>query len=132
MRVTPKSGDSFFMFKISCINCHKKEEKNMTNHCYCPRGVFDMYRVENPVKLNLYCRKRLFHKGRLYWTGYDVMHKIHGIYTIMSWKIHRTMRRIVRFEYELVMAILRLNAPIRVAIMVALTLVDGCALIAIL
>ena len=104
----------------------------MTNSCYCYRGIYDMYRGGDPVKLNLYCRKRLFHKGRLYWTGYDVLHKIHEIYTTVIRKIHRTMRNIVRFEYELVMAILRLDAPIQVAFMVALTVLDGCALIAIL
>ena len=103
----------------------------MTNSCYCPRGVY-MYRVENPVELNFYYRKPLFHKGRLYWAGYDVLHKVHEIYTTVIWKIHRTMRRIVRFAYKLVMAFLRLNAPIRVAFMVALTVLDGCALIAIL
>ena len=80
----------------------------MTNNCYCPRGVYDMYRVgADPVKLNLYYRKRirnrLFYKifrGRLYWTGYDILHKIHEIYTTVIRKIHRTMRRIVRFAYK--------------------------------
>ena len=111
----------------------------MTNSCYCPRGVFDMYRVENPVELNLYCRKRirnrLFYKifrGRMYWFSLDVLREIHEIHRTMSWKIHRTMRRIVRFEYELVMAILRLNAPIQVAFMVALTVLYGCAMIALI
>lgn len=111
----------------------------MTSHCYCPRGVFDMYRVADPVKLNLYCRKRirnrLFYRlfrGRMYWGALDVLHKIHEIYTIVIWKIHRTMRRIVRFAYKSVMAILRLDAPIRVALMVAFTALYGCALIAIL
>lgn len=109
----------------------------MTSYCY-RYDVYNRYRVGgDPVKLNLYCRKRiirkrLFHKGRLYWTGYDVLREIHEIYRTVSWKIHRTMRRIVRFAYKSVMAILRLNAPIRVAIMVALTVLDGCALIAIL
>ena len=111
----------------------------MTNNCYSPRGVFDMYRVADPVKLNLYCRKRirnrLFYRlfrGRTYWGALDILHKIHEIYRTVIWKIHRTMRRIVRFEYELAMAILRLDAPIQVAFMVALTVLDGCALIAIL
>ena len=79
----------------------------MTNHCYCPRGVYDMYRVADPVKLNLYCRKRLFHKGRLYWTGYDVLHKIHEIYTTVDdmaqYRIHRIMhfmRRSVKVFYR--------------------------------
>ena len=113
----------------------------MTNNCYSYR-VYNMYRVgADPVKLNqqFYRRKRirnrLFYRlfrGRMYWGALDVLHEIHEIHRTMSWKIHRTMRRIVRFEYELVMAILRLNAPIRVAIMVALTVLDGCALIALI
>ena len=114
----------------------------MTNNCYCPRGVFDMYRVENPVELNLYCRKRirnrLFYRlfrGRIYWFIHDVLREIHEINrTIVDTdhRIHYFMRRIVHFAYKSAMAILRLNAPIRVAIMVALTVLDGCALIAIL
>ena len=104
----------------------------MTNSCYSYRGVYDVYRIKNPVELNLYCRKRLFHKGRLYWTGYDILHEIHEIHLTMSWKIHRTLRRIMRFVYRSVMAILRLNAPIRVAFMVALTVLDGCAMIALI
>ena len=104
----------------------------MSNSCYCPRGVYDVYRVKNPVELNLYYRKRLFHKGRLYWTGYDVMHKIHEIYTIMSWKIHRTMRSIMRFVHRSVKVFLKLEALIRVAIMVALTVLYGCAMIALI
>ena len=110
----------------------------MTNHCYCCR-VYDMYLGTDPVKLNqqFYRRKRiiknrLFHKGRIYWFSHDVLHKIHEIHRTVIRKIHRTMHRIVRFEYELVMAILRLDAPIQVAFMVALTVLDGCALIAIL
>ena len=114
----------------------------MTNSCYSPRGVYDVYRVKNPVKLNLYCRKRirnrLFYRlfrGRMYWFSLDVLHKIHKIHRTMedtAHRIHYFMHRIAHFEYELVMAILRLNAPIRVAIMVELTVLDGCALIAIL
>lgn len=114
----------------------------MTNSCYSPR-VYNMYRVENPVELNLYCRKRiiknrLFYRlfrGRMYWVSLDVLHKIHEINrTIVDTdhRIHYFMRRIVRFAYKSAMAILRLNAPIRVAIMVAFTVLDGCALIALL
>ena len=80
----------------------------MTNSCYCPRGVFDMYRVENPVELNLYCRKRirnrLFYKifrGRMYWFSLDVLREIHEIYRTMDdtaqYRIHRIMHRIMRF-----------------------------------
>ena len=104
----------------------------MTNSCYCYRGIYDMYRGGDPVKLNLCCRKRLFHKGRLYWTGFVIVPEIPEIYTTVIRKIHRTMRRIVRFAYKSVMAILRLDAPIRVAIMVAFTALYGCALIALL
>ena len=115
----------------------------MTNSCY-RYDVYNSYCVGgDPVKLNqqFYCRKRiirsrLFHKGRIYWFCHDVQHEIqheiHEIHLTMSWKIHRTMRRIMRFVYRSVMAILRLNAPIQVAFMVALTVLDGCALIAIL
>lgn len=88
----------------------------MTNSCYSYR-VYDMYRVgADPVKLNLYCRKRLFHKGRLYWTGYDILHKIHEIYTTVIRKIHRTMRRIVRFE-RIVCRIAKLEASILIALL---------------
>ena len=108
----------------------------MTNYCY-RYDVYNMYRGGDPVKLNLYCRKRiirnrLFHKGRMYWVSLDVLRDIHEIYTTVIRKIHRTMRRIVRFAYKSVMAILRLDAPIRVAIMVAFTALYGCALIALL
>lgn len=119
----------------------------MTNGCYSYR-VYNMYLGTDPVKLNqqFYSRKRirnrLFYRlfrGRMYWGALDVLHKIHEIYTIVIRKIHRMegraqyrIHRIVRFAYELVMAILRLNAPIQVAFMVALTVLDGCALIAIL
>ena len=95
----------------------------MTNHCYS-YDFYNRYCVGgDAVKLSqqFYSRKRiirsrLFHKGRIYWFCHDVQHEIHEIYRTMSWKIHRTMRRIVRFEYELVMAILRLNAPILAAL----------------
>ena len=112
----------------------------MTNSCY-RYDVYNRYRVGgDPVKLNLYCRKRsikdrLLRKGRIYWFGLDVLREIHEINrTIVDTdhRIHYFMRRIVRFAYKSVMAILRLNAPIRVAFMVALTVLDGCALIAIL
>ena len=113
----------------------------MTNSCYSYR-VYNMYRVgADPVKLNqqFFCRKRirnrLFHKGRIYWFGLDVLYKIHEIYRTMedtAHRIHYFMHRIAHFEYELVMAILRLNAPIRVVFMVALTVLYGCALIALI
>ena len=109
----------------------------MTNNCYCYRGIYDMYRGGDPVKLNqqFYCRKRLFHKGRMYWFSLDVLHKIHKIHRTMedtAHRIHYFMHRIAHFEYELVMAILRLNAPIRVVFMVALTVLYGCAMIALI
>lgn len=94
----------------------------MTNHCYCPR-VYNMYRVgADPVKLNqqFYCRKRiirnrLFHKGRLYWTGYDVLREIHEIYRTMDdtaqYRIHRIMHRIAHFE-RIVCRIAKLEASL--------------------
>ena len=95
----------------------------MTNHCYCPRGVYDMYLGGDPVKLNLYCRKRiirnrLFHKGRLYWTGYDVLYKIHEIYRTMedtAHRIHCVMHHIMRFM-RIVCRIVKLEAPILAAL----------------
>ena len=54
--------------------------------------------------------------------------KIH----MMEYPEHRITYRIVRFAYKSVMAILRLDAPIRVALMVAFTALYGCALIALL
>ena len=79
----------------------------MTNNCYSPRGVYDVYRVKNPVKLNLYCRKRirnrLFYRlfrGRMYWFSLDVLHKIHKIHRTMedtAHRIHYFMHRIARF-----------------------------------
>ena len=78
----------------------------MTNHCYSYR-VYDMYRVgADPVKLNPYrkrIRNRLFYRlfrGRMYWVSLDVLREIHEIYTTVIRKIHRTMRRIVRFAYK--------------------------------
>ena len=109
-----------------------------------------MYRVADPVKLNLYCRKRirsrLFYRlfrGRMYWGALDVLHKIHEIYTIVIWKIHRTedtaqyrihcvMHRIVRFM-RIVCKVAKLEAPIIVAVTALyIKALDGCALIAIL
>ena len=120
----------------------------MTNHCYCPRGVFDMYRVENPVELNLYCRKRirnrLFYRlfrGRMYWGTLDILYKIHEIYTTVIRKIHRTedtaqyrihcvMHRIVRFM-RIVCKVAKLEAPIIVAVTALyIKALYGCALIA--
>ena len=87
----------------------------MTNYCY-RYDVYNRYRVgADPVKLNLYCRKRLFHKGRLYWTGYDVLHKIHEIYRTMDdtaqYRIHRIMHRIAHFE-RIVCRIAKLEASL--------------------
>ena len=96
-----------------------KEEKNMTNNCYCPRGVFDMYRVENPVELNLYCRKRirnrLFYRlfrGRIYWFCHDVLHEIqHEIHEISQYRIPCVMHRIAHFE-RIVCRIAKLEASL--------------------
>ena len=75
----------------------------MTNSCYSYR-VYNMYRVGgDPVKLNLYCRKRirnrLFYRlfrGRMYWGALDVLHEIHEIHRTMEdtaqYRIHRIMR----------------------------------------
>ena len=130
------------MFKISFLNIVIKEEKNMTNHCYCYRG-YDIYRVgADPVKLNqqFYCRKRiirnrLFHKGRLYWTGYDVLREIHEIYRTMddtAHRIHRIMHRIMRFM-RIVCKVAKLEAPILAAFTALyVKALYCCALIAIL
>ena len=88
----------------------------MTNSCYSPRGVYDVYRIKNPVELNLYCRKRLFHKGRMYWASLDVLYKIHEIYTTAIRKIHRTMHRIAHFE-RIVCRIAKLEASILIALL---------------
>ena len=92
----------------------------MTNSCYSYR-VYNMYRVGgDPVKLNLYCRKRiiknrLFHKGRMYWVSLDVLHKIHEIYRTMDdtaqYRIHRIMHRIAHFE-RIVCRIAKLEASL--------------------
>ena len=88
----------------------------MTNNCYCPRGVYDVYLGGNPVKLNLYCRKRirnrLFYRlfrGRMYWFSHDVQHEIqheiHEIYTTVTWKIHRMegiVCRIAKLEASII------------------------------
>ena len=78
----------------------------MTNSCYCYRGIYDMYRGGDAVKLNqqFYSRKRiirnrLFHKGRIYWFCHDVLHEIqHEIHEISQYRIPCVMHRIVRFE----------------------------------
>ena len=127
----------------------------MTNSCYCPRGVY-MYRGGDPTerfaeryrKMSKIYRLSLkvtvplanlvlpkIYKMESFLESFqDKIHmmafqrKIH----MMEYPEHRITYRIVRFAYKSVMAILRLNAPIRVAFMVALTVLDGCALIAIL
>ena len=94
----------------------------MTNSCYSYR-VYNMYRVgTDPVKLNLYCRKRirnrLFYRlfrGRMYWVSLDILHKIHEIYRTMDdtaqYRIHRIMHRIAHFE-RIVCRIARLEASL--------------------
>ena len=84
----------------------------MTNNCYSYRGIYDMYRGGDAVKLNqqFYSRKRiirnrLFHKGRIYWFSLDVLHKIHEIYRTVTWKIHRMegiVCRIAKLEASLI------------------------------
>ena len=120
----------------------------MTNNCYSPRGVYDVYRVENPVELNLYCRKRIIRnrlfyrlfRGRMYWVSLDVLHKIHEIYTTVSWKIHRMegraqyrIHRIAHFE-RIVCKVAKLEAPIIVAFtaLYVKALLYGCAMIALI
>ena len=109
----------------------------MTNNCYSPRGVFDMYRVENPVELNqqFYRRKRiirnrLFHKGRIYWFSLDVLHKIHEIYRTMEDMAHRIMHRIAHFE-RIVCKVAKLETPILAAVtaLYVKALLYCCALI---
>ena len=125
----------------------------MTNSCYSYR-VYNMYLGTDPTKrfakrprkmskiyrLSLKVTVPLVHlvfpkiykmesvmesfQGKIYMMAFR--RKIH----MMEYPEHRIMHRIVRFAYKSAMAILRLNAPIRVAFMVALTVLDGCALIA--
>ena len=70
----------------------------MTNSCY-RYDVYNRYCVGgDPVKLNLYCRKRLFHKGRIYWFCHDVQHEIqHEIHEISQYRIPCIMHRITHF-----------------------------------
>ena len=62
----------------------------------------------------------------------SVMESFQGKIHMMEYPEHRITYRIVRFAYKSVMAILRLDAPIRVALMVAFTALYDCALIALL
>ena len=119
----------------------------MTNSCYSPRGVFDMYRVGDPTERFAKRPRKMSTMDRLslkvtvplanfvlpkIYKMESAMKSFQGKIHMMEYPEHRITYRIVRFAYKSVMAILRLNAPIRVAIMVALTVLDGCALIAIL
>ena len=128
----------------------------MTNNCYCPRGIYDMYLGADPTKRfaeryrkmskiyrlslkvtvplanlvlpKIYKMESVMEsfQGKIHMMAFQ--RKIH----MMEYPEHRITYRIMRFVHRSVMAILRLNAPIRVAFMVALTVLDGCALIAIL
>ena len=144
------------MFKISFLNTVIKEEKNMTNcYCYDYRGIYNSsaypterfaerlpYRKMSKIyRLSLKVTVPLAHlvlpkiykmesflesfQGKIHMMAFQ--RKIH----MMEYPEHR-IHSIMRFTHRSVMAILRLNAPIRVAFMVALTVLDGCALIAIL
>ena len=68
----------------------------MTNSCYYTRLLdgYCVYRVKNPVELNLYYRKRIIHKGRIYWFSLDVLYKIHEIYRTMEDTAQYCIRRI--------------------------------------
>ena len=96
----------------------------MTNSCYSPRGIYDMYLGGDPVKLNqqFYCRKRiirnrLFHKGRIYWFCHDVQHEIqHEIHEISQYRIPCVMHRIAHFE-RIVCRIAKLEASILIALL---------------
>ena len=124
----------------------------MTNSCYSYR-VYDMYRVGDPTER--FAKRLPYRKmSKIYRLSLKVtvplanlvLPKIYKMESVMEsfqrkihmmeYTEHRITYRIVRFAYKITyksaMAILRLNAPIRVAIMVALTVLDGCALIAIL
>ena len=103
-----------------------------------------MYRVgTDPVKLNLYCRKRirnrLFYRlfrGRMYWFSLDVLYKIHEIHRTMEdtarYRINRIMRRIAQFE-RIVCKVAKLEAPILTAFTALyVKALYCCALIAIL
>ena len=90
----------------------------MTNNCY-RYDVYNMYLGGDPVKLNLYCRKRirnrLFYRlfrGRMYWGALDVLHKIqHEIHEISQYRIPCVMHRIAHFE-RIVCRIAKLEASI--------------------
>ena len=80
----------------------------MTNSCY-RYDVYNRYCVGgDPVKLNLYCRKRirnrLFYRlfrGRIYWFCHDVLHEIqHEIHEISQYRIPCIMHRIMRFMHR--------------------------------
>ena len=128
----------------------------MTNSCYCPRGVFDMYRGGDPTKRFAGCRKmskiyRLSLKvtvplanfvlpkiykmesvmesfqGKLYMMAFQ--RKIH----MMEYPEHRITYRSMHFVHRSVKVFLKLEAPIRVAITALyVTALYCCALIAIL
>ena len=112
----------------------------MTNNCYCYRGYY-IYRVENPVELNLYCRKRirnrLFYRlfrGRMYWVSLDVLHEIqHEIHEISQYRIPCVMHRIMRFM-RIVCKVAKLEAPILAAFtaLYVKALLYGCAMIALI
>ena len=98
----------------------------MTNSCYSYR-VYNMYRVgTDPVKLNqqFFCRKRirnrLFHKGRIYWFGLDVLREVYEIHRTMvdtvQYRIHCIMHRIAHFE-RIMCRIAKLEASILIALL---------------
>ena len=142
----PKSGGSFYMFKISFLNIVIKRRKNiMTSYCY-RYDVYNRYRVGGDPTKRFAKRPRMSKIYRLSLKvtvplANFVLPKIYKMESMESFlesfqnKIYMMAfqrKRIKRFVHRSVMVILRLDAPIRVAIMVAFTALYGCALIALL
>ena len=139
----PKSGGSFYMFKISFLNIVIKRRKNiMTSYCY-RYDVYNRYRVGGDPTKRFAKRPRM---SKIYRLSLKVtvplanfvlpkIYKMESVMESFQGKIHMMAfqrKRIKRFVHRSVMVILRLDAPIRVAIMVAFTALYGCALIALL
>ena len=115
----------------------------MTSYCY-RYDVYNRYRVggdpterfaKRPRKMSKIYRLSLKVTVPLANLVLPKIYKMESVMESFLCKIHMMAfqrKSIAHFEYKLVMAILRLNAPIRVAIMVALTVLYCCALIAIL
>ena len=129
----------------------------MTNHCYCPRGVFDMYRggdpterfAKRPRKMSKIYRLSLkvtvplanfvlpkiykmesfleSFQNKIYMMAFR--RKIH----MMEYPEHRITYRVMRFM-RIVCKVAKLEAPIIVAVtaLYVKALLYGCAMIALI